>query len=57
MELRKQERARLEADRELQIRQQQLFEKYGTNNPKDKLAGKDAPAEMAIEAPDVLRLG
>merc|ERR1712100_85546 len=47
MELRKQERARLEADRELQLRQQQLFEKYGTNNPKDKLAGKDAPAEMA----------
>merc|ERR1712139_333414 len=56
LEKRKQERARLEMDRELQLRQQQLFEKYGANNPKEKAAPKDAPADWD-QAPDVLRLG
>lgn len=55
MESRKADRARLEMDRELGLRQQQLFEKYGTNNPKDK-APKDA-SQDGTEAPEVLRLG
>lgn len=56
LERRKEERARMESDRELQLRQQRLFEKYGTNNPKEKGISKEADARLH-EAPEVLRLG
>lgn len=56
LERRKEERAKMDSDRELQLRQQRLFEKYSTNNPKDKGASRDADAALH-EAPEVLRLG
>mmetsp|Transcript_22851 Transcript_22851/g.41378 ORF Transcript_22851/g.41378 Transcript_22851/m.41378 type:complete len:723 (-) Transcript_22851:47-2215(-) len=55
MERRRLERVRQEMDPERQARMQQLYEKYGVANPKEK-GSKDAPAAME-EAPEMLRLG
>eukprot|EP00927_Polykrikos_kofoidii_P049473 TRINITY_DN43517_c0_g1_i1.p1 TRINITY_DN43517_c0_g1~~TRINITY_DN43517_c0_g1_i1.p1 ORF type:complete len:800 (+),score=132.33 TRINITY_DN43517_c0_g1_i1:146-2545(+) len=60
-ERRKEERCRLEVDREQSLRMQQLFERYGSANLVKR--GPKTPAEegqqpqVPEESPDVLRLG
>jgi len=56
MERRKEERVRSEHYRVMQMRLQQLYERYGTVPQRDRTGTKDTLPNLE-EAPDVLRLG